>query len=180
MALDNLIEKLPVYASDLKLNLSTILRQTELNQEQLWGAILAAAMACGNSTVISEVHKECAAVLTPAYVNAAKAAAAIMGMNNVYYRFHHLSTNVNYRTIPARLRMNILRSHGAEPADFELWCLAVSAINACAACVDAHEKVLKEKGWTDEKILSAVRAASIVHAISNVLTAEAALERTPN
>ena len=65
--------------------------------------------------------------------------------------------------------MNVIRTHGIDQLDFELWCIAVSAINGCGACVDSHEKVLKEKGFGEEKILAAVRIASVLHAIAVVL-----------
>jgi AhpD family alkylhydroperoxidase len=78
---------------------------------------------------------------------AAKGAAAIMGMNNIYYRFTHLSSNEKYGTMRAGLRMNVIRTHGIDQLDFELWCISVSAINGCGACVDSHDKVLREKGF---------------------------------
>jgi alkyl hydroperoxide reductase subunit D len=95
-----------------------------------------------------------------------------MGMNNIYYRFLHLSSNEKYQTIPARQRMNILRPHGVDAVDFELWCTAVSAINGCGACVDFHEKTLREKGVCEESILAAVRIASVIHGLASVLHAE--------
>jgi alkyl hydroperoxide reductase subunit D len=98
-----------------------------------------------------------------------------MGMNNIYYRFLHLTTNEKYRTMPARLRMNAIRSHGADPVSFELWCVAVSAINGCGTCVDAHEKVLRSKGIEEEKILAVVRIASVMHALAAIIEAESAL-----
>jgi alkyl hydroperoxide reductase subunit D len=100
---------------------------------------------------------------------AAKAAAAVMGMNNIFYRFRHLSSNGKYAEMPARLRMQVIAKHGGDPVDFELWCLAVSAINACGTCVDAHEKVLREKGVGEETILAAVRIASTVHGLAAVV-----------
>jgi alkyl hydroperoxide reductase subunit D len=95
-----------------------------------------------------------------------------MGMNNIYYRFQHLSKNPKYATLPARLRMNVLRSHGVDVADFELWCTAVSAINGCGLCVDSHEKILRDKGLTEESILAAVRLASVIHGLATVFDAE--------
>jgi alkyl hydroperoxide reductase subunit D len=92
-----------------------------------------------------------------------------MGMNNIFYRFRHLSTNEKYSTMPARLRMQIIARHGGDPVDFELWCLAVSAINGCGACVDSHERVLREKGVGEETILAAVRIASVIHGVAAVL-----------
>lgn len=171
MALEALGELLPEYANDLKLNLSSLLMQSELNPQQLWGTLVAAATACANPGVVKIVCSEAAQSLSPEALRASKAAAAIMGMNNIYYRFQHLSSNEKYRSFPARLRMNIIRSHGSDATDFELWCLAVSAINGCGACVDSHERVLREKGVSEETVLAAVRIASVVHAISKVLPA---------
>ena len=95
-----------------------------------------------------------------------------MGMNNVYYRFLHLTSNEAYKTMPARLRMNVIRSHGVDQADFELWCAAVSAIKGCAACVDSHEKVVREKGMNEESVLAAIRLAAVIHGLATVLDAE--------
>ncbi len=100
-----------------------------------------------------------------------------MGMNNVFYRFQHLSSNEKYSTMPARLRMNVMRTHGVESLDFELWCLAVSAINGCGKCIDAHEKVVREKGATEETILAVVRVASVIHGLARVLDT---VSRGPN
>ena len=96
----------------------------------------------------------------------------MMGMNNIYYRFLHLTSNEKYGTLPARLRMNAMRTHGVDHIDFELWALAVSAINGCGKCVDSHEKVVREKGVTEETILAVVRVASVIHAIGSVVDAE--------
>lgn len=170
MNLDTLIESLPQYAKDLKLNFSSVVRQrTDLTEQQGWGAVVAAAMASRNQRLTASALEEAAIHLSPEALDAAKAAAAIMGMNNVYYRFLHLTSNEKYRTMRAGLRMKVMRSHGTDPLDFELWCTAVSAINNCAACVDSHEKPLHEKGMSEEKVLAAMRIAAVVHAIAVVM-----------
>ena len=173
MPLVSIASRLPEYANDIKLNLSSALLQTELTPAQLWGTLVASACACGNQEVIREVIQEASGVLTPQQLTAAKAAAGIMAMNNVFYRFNHLCSNERYRTLPAKLRMNIIRSHGVDQIDFELWCTAVSAINSCGACVDAHERVLREKGLAEENVHASVRIASVIHAVSAILCAEA-------
>ncbi len=173
MTVEQLGEKLPAYAKDLKLNLSSVLRQVELTEQQTWGAAVACAMASRNVDVTAAILGEAKQHLTPQAFDAAKAAAAIMGMNNVYYRFLHMTDNPKYATIPARLRMQIIRGHGSDPVDFELWCTAVSAINNCHVCAASHEKVVREKGVSEETILAAVRIASVLHAIAGVLDAEA-------
>jgi len=173
MNLDALIESLPQYSKDLKLNFSTVVRQqTELTGQQLWGTVVASAVASRNEQLIAAALEEAATHLTPEALDAAKAAAAIMSMNNVFYRFKHLTSNEKYLTMRGGLRMNVMRSHGIDPLDFELWATVVSAINNCAACVDAHEKTMREKGISEEKVLAAVRVAAVLHAISVVLDTE--------
>jgi alkyl hydroperoxide reductase subunit D len=173
MTLNNLLDTVPAYAKDLKLNLSSLVQQQELNEQQLWGTAVASAVASRNPQVIQTVLAEAALHLSPQALDAAKSAAAVMGMNNIYYRFQHLAKNPRYATLPARLRMNALRTHGIDPVDFELWCTAVSAINGCGACVDSHEQVLRNKGMTEESILAAVRLASVIHGLATVFDTEA-------
>jgi alkyl hydroperoxide reductase subunit D len=167
--MEQLLESCPDYAKDLKLNLGSVLRQAELTEQQAWGTAVCSAVASRNATVIEAILAEAAGHLNPPALYAAKAAAAMMGMNNIFYRFRHLSGNEKYAAMPARLRMQVIRTHGSDPVDFELWCLAVSAINGCGVCVEAHEKVLREKGANEETILAAVRIASTVHALSAVI-----------
>lgn len=175
MALDELINGLPGYAKDLKLNYSSLVRQNaELSPQQLWGTVVAAAVATRNPELTAAAIADSGAGLSQEALSAVKSAAAIMGMNNIYYRFHHLTKNEKYATLPSRLRMNILRGHGVESLDVELWCLVVSAVNACDKCVDSHERVLREKGGTEELINAAIRVTAVVHAIGVVLDSEKA------
>ena len=159
--MDQLYELFPDYARDLKINLQNVLKQPELTEQQTWGTAVASAVASRNPQLIIAVLAKAAQHLTPEAMGAAKSAAAVMGMNNIYYRFQHLSGNERYGQIPARLRMQAIRSHASDPLDFELWCTAVSAINGCGACVTSHENVLREKGVTEETILAAIRIASV-------------------
>ncbi len=134
---------------------------------------MACAMAAENPELAGAVVSEAARHLSEQALFAAKAAAAVMGMNNIFYRFRHLTTNERYGTMPARLRMQVIRTHGSDPVDFELWCLAVSAMNGCAACVDSHEHVVREKGMSEETVLAAVRIASVIHALAAVMSTAA-------
>jgi lipoyl-dependent peroxiredoxin subunit D len=174
MSLDTLIDALPDYAKDLKLNYSSLVRNnTELTPQQLWGTVVAVAIAVRSPELTRAALAEAEQKLSPQAFEAAQAASAIMAMNNIFYRFQHLSSNEKYSTLPARLRMNALRTHGAaDPVDFELWSLAVSAVHGCAKCVDSHEKVLLGKGTTEELILAALRVTSVLHGIGTVLDAQ--------
>jgi alkyl hydroperoxide reductase subunit D len=180
MSLDNLIDSIPAYAKDLKLNYSSVIRQQiDLTEQQLWGTIMACAMASRNEDLTAAALEEARKYLKPEALEAAKAASAIMAMNNVFYRFTHLASNEKYATMRAGLRMNVIRTHGIDHLDFELWCAAVSAINGCRACVNSHEKVLREKGFSEEKIIAAVRVASVLHAIAVVLDTERVAAQRP-
>jgi alkyl hydroperoxide reductase subunit D len=159
----------PDYARDLKVNLQNVLKQAELTEQQTWGTAVACAIAARNPQITRAVLKEAAARLSPEAMHASKAAAAIMGMNNIYYRFLHLSGNESFGRIPARLRMQGIRSHGSDPLDFELWCTAVSAVNGCGTCIASHEKTLRDKGVSEETILAAIRIASVIHGSAAVL-----------
>ncbi len=177
MSIDALRELLPVYAKDLSLNLSTLAGETTLSDQQKWGAFLASAYAVGQPDVVRQVKAAAEAFgLTEDAATAAKAAAAIMGMNNVYYRSLHLLSNHEYRTLPARLRMNVIGAPGVDKADFELWSLAVSAINGCGMCLDSHEAELRKHGVGAPQIQTALRIASVVNAVSRVIAAEKAAE----
>ncbi|MGO8917169.1 MAG: carboxymuconolactone decarboxylase family protein [Stellaceae bacterium] len=175
MTLDTLRDTLPDYAKDLKLNLSSLLADAVLTEQQRWGTLLATALAARNAPLIAAVAAEASQHLSPAAAGAAKAAASIMAMNNIYYRFTHLASDPDYATMPARLRMNVIANPGVDKADFELWSLAVSAINGCGKCIDAHDKVLRQAGISREAIQQAVRIASVIHAVAATLDGEASL-----
>lgn len=175
MSLENIMNALPEYAKDIKLNLSGFLNVPDLNPQQLWGTMLACALAGRNEFVIREMEAEAKAHLSPEAFNGAKAAAAIMAMNNIYYKFTGMIKNEEYKTLQSRLRMNILAGHGTDKTDFELWSLAVSAMNGCKFCVDAHEKKVRDHGLSATQVQTVVRIAAVVHAASAVLDGEAAM-----
>ena len=166
MTLESLVDSLPAYANDVKLNWRMAVKQPELTPVQLWGTALASALAARNRTILDAVTAEAAQVMDAPNLDAACAANAIMSTSNIYYRFIHLAEHDKYSTIPAHLRANAGRNSGALPADFELWCVAVSAMNGCGACIKSHERGAREKGLTEEAILAAVRVASVIHAIA--------------
>lgn len=172
MSIDTLRGRLPAYAKDLKLNLGNVLEPQNLSAQQVWGIALASAIASRNPQVLEAVAAEAAAKLSPEAQSAARTAAALMAMNNVYYRATHLLSNAEYGKLPARLRMNAIANPGIDKLDFELISLAVSAINGCGMCLDAHEREVIGKGATKEGVQDALRIASVIHAVAVTLEAE--------
>ncbi|MFH1806900.1 MAG: carboxymuconolactone decarboxylase family protein [Pseudomonadota bacterium] len=175
MTIAEIKDALPEYAKDLKLNLGSLFNNPGMTDQQVYGTALACAYASRNGILLRAIAAEAEGKLTDDAITAAKGAAAIMGMNNIYYRFVHLVSEKEYGTMPARLRMNIIGKPGIDKADFELFSLAVSAINGCGMCIDSHEKILKQAGLNKEVVQNAVRIASVLHAVAAVLDAEAAL-----
>ena len=172
MTLESLVDSLPEYAHDLKLNWRMAMTQSELTPLETWGTAVASAIAARNRTLLDAVTAEAAQIIDPALLDSPRAAAAIMSSSNVYFRFVHLAEHERYTKIPAHLRSNAALSRsGAPPADFELWCVAVSAVNGCGACMQSHESAARAKGLSDEAILAAVRIASVIHAVAVVLEA---------
>lgn len=176
MSLDALRTRLPDYAKDLRLNLGGLAAETILNDQQRYGCFIVAALASRNAETIRALLAEFGPKMSPEALVAAHAAAAIMAMNNIYYRFTHLAGTHEYRDLPARLRMSVIGKPGVDKADFELWALAVSAVNGCGMCIEAHEKVLRGAGVSAEQIQTAVRIAAVVHAVAATLDAVDATE----
>jgi len=175
--LETLRDSIPDYARDLSLNLGSVLAPTGapgLTETQIWSIALASAIASRNVAFTRDIEALAAPRLEAAYVKAAHSAAAIMGMNNVYYRFLHLVADPEYAHMPARLRMNVIGNPGIGKLDFELLSLAVSAINGCGMCIESHEKQLRQHAVTREAVQSAVRIAATVHAVARVLEDSAA------
>ncbi len=168
MSLKQFADTLPDYAKDLRLNIGSLLSDQTLGDQRKFGLLLACAHGTGYRPIVAAAEAEVEGKLTPEAANAARAAAAVMAMNNVYYRFVHLCSNPEYATLPARLRMNILRDPGIQKDDFELFSLAVSAMNGCGMCIDSHERVLQQHKVKAESIQAAARIAAVVQAVATV------------
>ena len=178
MSLQNLRDQMPEYAKDIKLNLGSVLGSVEghmgLTPQQAYAIALASAYATKHPVVIQSIAAEAANVLTEADITAAKAAATIMGMNNVYYRFVHLVSDPDYGKMPAKLRMNIMAAPGVAKVDFELTSLAVSAINGCGMCMDSHVAAVIKEGANRDAVQSTIRIASVIAASAQALVIEQA------
>ncbi len=172
MNIQTLKSQLGDYAKDIKLNLGSVLSEEgapDLRSNQIYGIALASAYATQNSAVVQAVLGEAAAVLSKAETEAAKAAATIMAMNNIYYRFVHLVSDKEFGKLPAKLRMNVIGSPGIEKVDFELYALAVSAINGCGMCMDAHVHEVTKAGVSKTGVQSCIRIASVINAVAQAV-----------
>ena len=168
MSLKAFAETLPDFAKDIRLNAGSLVNDQTLGDQRKYGLMLACAHGTGHKPLVDAVEAEVEGRLSPEAANAARAAAAVMAMNNVYYRFVHLASNDEYSRMPARLRMNAIGAPGIDKADFELFSVAVSAMNGCGMCIDAHETVLKQHGVPAQVIQDAVRVGAVLKAVATV------------
>ncbi|NNC97747.1 MAG: alkyl hydroperoxide reductase, partial [Gammaproteobacteria bacterium] len=175
MNIDAIKNQIPDYAKDLRVNFKNIFSSNtsaHLSEEQIYATALATAIASGNARFARDIENLCKQHISDAVIQAAKSASAIMAMNNVYYRFLHLSGNPGYQKLPAKLRMQVIAKPGVSKTDFELYSLAVSAVHGCGLCIDSHEKILIDNGVSEESIQDAVRIAAVMHAVARTLDFE--------
>ena len=168
-AVEALRNRIPDSARDIKINLQSVLQPAALTAAQTWGVAIASAIAARNPELRDAIIADAKGQVSDAVIDDAAAAAALMAMNNVYYRFRHMVGKASYSEKPARLRMQRIAKPATTKADFELFCLAVSAINGCEMCVRSHEAVVIEGGVSEDAIHDAIRVASTVHAAAVAL-----------
>jgi alkyl hydroperoxide reductase subunit D len=182
MSLSELKSRIPDYAKDLRLNLDSVLSESGaagLTSKQIGLIALSSAMASRHEPLTAAIAGEAAKHANVQELNGARTAAAIMAMNNVYYRFTHLVGDAEYQTLRAGLRMNAMANPGCDKIDFELCSLAVSAINGCGMCMDSHEKTLRKHGLSAQAIQSAARIAAVIHAAALTLEQAVAADNVP-
>lgn len=172
MSIETLRENLPDFAKDIKLNLSTILTEEGaqgLKLGQIWGVALACAYATRNQTLVDALTIDSEGKVSAEQVQAAKAAATIMALNNIYYRAIHLAEDSDLSGLPAKLRMSVIGKPGIDRTEFEAYCLAVSAINGCGMCIKSHVVEVKKGGYSSEATQSVLRISAVINATAQAL-----------
>lgn len=173
MSLETLKDVVKDYGRDIRINLDSVLSvegAPGLTEEQIYGTFLASAYASKSAKLIELAEAITAEKISAAEIEGIKAAATIMGMNNIYYRYLHLlEGEEELKKLPAKLRMQIIARPGIEKTNFEIYSLAVSAITGCGMCINAHIQELRKHGLTDSGIQSSVRIAAVTHGAAQAL-----------
>jgi alkyl hydroperoxide reductase subunit D len=167
--IEELRASIPEAAKDIKLNLQSVLQPGALTPAQRWGVAIASAVATRNTSLRDALLADARAEIGAEVIDDALASAALMAMNNVYYRFRHMIGKESYSQMPARLRMQRIAKPASNKADFELFCLAVSAINGCEMCIRSHEEVVLKGGISEDQVHDAVRIAATINAAAVAL-----------
>lgn len=172
--LEQLKSNIPDYAKDVKINLQTLVSQENqlLTTKQVFGSALASAYATKEKTLIKIFESEAQNILSEVEIKAVKTASALMAMNNIYYRFVHLSEDKEYSQMPAGLRMRGIIDHGIEKIDFEIFSLAVSIVNGCGMCIDAHANQLLKHGLSKLQVQMVAKISAVINSAAQVLAIE--------
>jgi lipoyl-dependent peroxiredoxin subunit D len=166
-ALDALRETFPEELKDTKLNLASVLAGENLSDAQAWGVALAAARFLRTPRLALALEADMNAGLgdaAAAVISDATAAAGLMAMNTVYYRFRHMIGKETYSSRPPRLRMQRIAKPATTAVDFELMSLACAALAGCEFCLQNHEAKIVAEGTSEEACHDAVRIAAVVAA----------------
>ncbi len=159
------------YSKDVKLNLGSVLKvdpESSLKENQIHGIALACSYASKSQNTVDKILESAKQHLSEEEITASKSSASIMAMNNIYYRFVHLSEDKEYGKMPPKLRMNVIGNPGIDKIDFELYCLAISAINGCGLCIDSHVKQIEKAGVSKSTIQHTIRIASVINSVAQV------------
>ena len=149
--LQTINDRIPDYAKDLRLNFDAVLSRSSLAPAEAVGAALAAAFAARSAPLVEALRE--APLLDATHAKAALTAAALMGMNNVWYPFVEMAADPELKTVRPELRMNAYATHGGvERKRFELYALAASVVGKCEFCIQSHARLLREAGFSTEQL----------------------------
>ena len=161
----------PDYAKDVRINLDGVLGRSSLPANEVTGVALAAAYAAKAVRLVAILRA--ADGLPEVEKNAALTAAALMGMNNVWYPYVEMTGDAELKALPAQLRMQAYATHaGVDRRLFELYALAASIVGKCHFCVQSHYALLKQAGMSVEQLRDVGRIAAVVVAAANAVAVE--------
>jgi len=166
-ATDALRDTLPDDLKDIRLNVGAVLTGENLQPAQALGVALAAArfVRCRPLTesLESDIRAGLGDTASPVLADAV-AAAGLMAMNTVYYRFRHMLGKESYEARSPRLRMSRMAQPATSKLDFELMSLGCAVLAGCELCIKNHEASLLHLGASEDACHDAVRIAAVVNA----------------
>ena len=171
MTLNDLKNSIPDFAKDVKLNLSSLVMNSEYDEELVYGCAYASSLAIGDKDIASVFEEECRNRFGSEFNESVKATVTVMSLNNVWYKYRDSMPTTEMKMAPQKMRVNIMANHaGLEKILFESLSLCVSAINGCTFCVKAHSDLLLENDKTKEYVFNIGRIASVISSVSKAFS----------
>jgi alkyl hydroperoxide reductase subunit D len=169
--LTSIKNSIPDYAKDIRLNVDSTIARSSLEGNDAVGVALAAAFAAKSKVIVDLIKNS--GNISPEEIQAAMTAAALMGMNNVWYPFVEMADDEDLKTQGAQLRMNAYATNGGvDKRRFEMYALAASIVGKCHFCVKSHFDLLKKEGMSTVQLRDVGRIAAVINAASQVIAAE--------
>lgn len=162
-------DSIPDHSKDIRLNLDSVINRSPLSPEDTQAVALTSALAAGNGELAYAIMTSGELDNFPKETEAAKTAASLMGMNNVYYPFVEMCGDADLKGLPPGLRMNAYATHGGvSKKQFEMYALAASAIGKCHFCVKNHYDTLRKEGMTAQELQHVGKIAAVINAVGKV------------
>lgn len=150
------------YLKDLRINLKNALSYPNLSRKEALMIALAVSVNDRSANLRPALEQMATAEgLSETELAEVLACVSLLNVNNVFYRFRHFTQKEYYTQTPAGIKMSIMMNPVLGKEFFELLSLAVSALNGCEMCVNAHESALIQAGTTEARIYDAVRCAAV-------------------
>jgi alkyl hydroperoxide reductase subunit D len=166
---DSVKNSIPDHSKDIKLNLDSVINRSPLSVQDTHAVALAAALASGNGELAFAIQTSGELDDFVNEIEAAKSAASLMGMNNMWYPYVEMTGDPDLKGLPAGLRMNVYATHGGvSKKQFEMYALAASIIGKCHFCVKNHYDVLKKEGISVQELQHVGKIASVINAIGKI------------
>lgn len=167
--INQLRSQMPEPTKDVRLNLSSLLQATVLEDRLKWSVALCAAMFVRDRRLQQAIVADAGPILQASDIGDAQAAAALMGMNTVFYRARHMLDKQAYHQRRAGLRMNRMGAPASSKMQFELCAMACAALAGCEACLKSHEASLLQAGATEDQVHEALRLAAVIQSAAIAL-----------
>jgi alkyl hydroperoxide reductase subunit D len=162
-------DSIPDHSKDIRLNLDSVINRSPLSVEDTQAVALTSTLAAGNGELAYAIMTSGELDNFPKETEAAKTAASLMGMNNVYYPFVEMTGDTDLKGLPLGLRMNAYATHaGVSKKKFEMYALAASIIGKCHFCVKNHYDTLKKEGMTVQELQHVGKIAAVINAIGKI------------
>mgnify|MGYP001238141314 CR=1 FL=1 len=162
---------IPEFAKDIKLNFSSLIMNSDYDEELVYGCAYASTLTIGNDEIIKVFHNECEKRFGLKFIESIKSTVIIMTLNNQWYKYRDSMPTAEMKIASQKMRVNIMATGaGLDKTLFESISLCISAINGCSFCVKAHSNLLLDNKMNKEYVLNIGRISSVISAISKALS----------
>jgi len=171
MSLDNILRRIPSYASDVSKNLQTVLAPNfaGLSTTSVYFIALSACYALKHEQLLNGFRNEAKMYLDEPYFDTAKLATVMIAQNANFSSFTSQSPDENISKSSIELSLDTLENLEVDRTEFEMAALGLAILNRCTNCANFYATKLQKRGITNESILGVTKIVSVLKATAEVL-----------